>query len=513
MKKIKALTLLSSLALTMCLASCGGNGNGGASKADESTPAGSQTSTASSSQLEKIELTTEGSKTLHVGETLQIKSSVEGVTYKSSDEKVATVDQTGKVTATGLGTASISAEKEGYRKGSMSITVERNPASGKVEFEDADHVSADGWYSTSFFGMEFGNGSATPVTTNDDGTTYIGSFGEGDKETLKFTASKAEQAELLAYIGASSTVNVGEAMSAKFNGADLTIQGEITVDGYNTTWAEVSLGTVNLIQGENTLELTMLAGGLSLDYLEVYGSKDTTIATVAAPAKETIAITNTEESLSIEVGDTLQITSETTELTYLSSDETVATVDENGLVTGVATGQVKITAKKDGMYGARVTINVTPKKAVGEIQVEAETGVTEDGAIKATTPWSMGGGTPASGTTISTWPAGETLTVTFEATEAKEMKLYMTGKPKMNSSYQYEDMDLGAAMSLTFNTVDVSLTGKTLPAQTLSSGWGADYVQVELGTVNVTVGTNTIAMTAIEDGPELDYFSLKPITA
>ena len=89
----------------------------------------------------------------------------------------------------------------------------------------------------------------------------------------------------------------------------------------------------------------------------------------------------------------------------------------------------------------------------------------------------------------------------------------MTGKPKMNSSYQYEDMDLGAAMSLTFNTVDVSLTGKTLPAQTLSSGWGADYVQVELGTVNVTVGTNTIAMTAIEDGPELDYFSLKPITA
>ncbi len=125
----------------------------------------------------------------------------------------------------------------------------------------------------------------------------------------------------------------------------------------------------------------------------------------------------------------------------------------------------------------------------------------------------MGGGTPASGTTISTWPAGETLTVTFEATEAKEMKLYMTGKPRMNSSYQYEDMDLSTAVSLKFNTVDVSLAGKTLPAQALSSGWGVDYVQVELGTVNVTVGTNTIAMTAIEDGPELDYFSLKPIAA
>ena len=55
MKKIKALTLLSSLALTMCLASCGGGTtNSAESKAGESTPAGSQTSTASSSQLEKI---------------------------------------------------------------------------------------------------------------------------------------------------------------------------------------------------------------------------------------------------------------------------------------------------------------------------------------------------------------------------------------------------------------------------------------------------------------------------
>ena len=517
MKKIKALTLLSSLALTMCLASCGGGTtNSAESKAGESTPAGSQTSTASSSQLEKIELTTTGSKTIHIGETLQITSSVQGVTYKSSDEKVATVDQTGKVTAVAAGTATISAEKEGYRKGSMSVTVERNAPSGKVEFEIADHVSADGWYSTSFMGMEFGSGGPTPVTTNDDGTAYIGNFGVGDKETLKFTSTKAGEAELVAYVGANSALTLSEVMSAKFNNADFALSGAIETDGgYSTTWSEVSLGKVNLIQGENTLELTMIAGGLSLDYLNVYGPDGATVTGVPAAAKETIVITNAnaEKGLSIEVEGTLQITSATTGLTYVSSDETVATVSSTGLVTGVATGQVKITAKKDGMYGARVTINVTPKKAVGEIQVEAETGVTEDGAIKATTPWSMGGGTPASATTISTWPAGETLTVTFQATEAKSMKLYMTGKPKMNSSYQYEDMDLGAAVSLKFNNADVSLTGKTLPAQALSSGFGVDYVQVELGTVNVTVGTNTIAMTAIEDGPELDYFSLKPIAA
>ena len=512
MKKIKALTLLSSLALTMALASCGGpttTSAGGSGDAASATSAKSE-----SSAQEQIKLTAAGNKTtLTIGDTVEISSSVTGVTYASGDAKVATVDaSTGLVTAVGAGTTSISATKDGYRKGSISITVNRTAPSGKVEFEDADHVSADGWYSTSFMGMEFGGGGATPVTTGDDGTAYIGNFGEGDKETLKFTSSKAGEAELVAYVGASSTVNVAEAMSAKFNNTAITFTGEITVDGYTTTWEEISLGKVNLIQGENTLELTMLAGGLSLDYLNVYGPAGTTITTVAAPAKETIVITNDAENLSIEVGDTFQIASATTGLTYTSSDETVATVSTTGLVTGVATGQVKITVKKDGMYGARITINVTPKKAAGEIQVEAETGVTEDGAIKATSPWSMGGGTPASGTTISTWPAGETLTVTFTATQAMTMKLYMTAKPKMDmSSFSYTEMDLGAAMTLTFNSANVSLTGKTLPVETPSGGWGADYVQVELGTVNVQQGTNTIAMTAVEDGPELDYFSLKPI--
>ncbi|MCR5513874.1 MAG: Ig-like domain-containing protein [Bacilli bacterium] len=515
MKKTKTLALLSSLALGMMLASCGGGTQPDAPKSsEEGTPS---TSAAISSQQEKIKITAEGNKTtLIIGETVKLTSSVEGVTFASSDAKIVTVDPTtGVVTAVGAGSTTISATKDGYKKGTLSITVNRPAPSGKVEFEAADHYSADGWYATAFMGMEFGNGSATPVTTSEDGaTSYIGSFGAGDKETLKFTSSKAGEAELVAYIGAQQTVTVSEAMTAKFNGADLTLSGEITVDGYSLTWAEISLGKVNLVAGENTLELTMVSGGLSLDYLNVYGPAETTVTTVAAPAKETIVVTNeNRDNLSIEVGDTLQITSETTDLTYTVNDETVASVSETGLVTGLATGQVKITVRKDGMYSDRITINVTPKKAVGEIQVEAETGVTEDGAIKATAPWSMGGGTPASGTTISTWPAGETLTVTFEATEAKTMTLFMTGKPRMNSSYGYDDLDLSAAVSLKFNNADVSLTGKTLPAQPLSSGWGADYVQVELGTVNVTVGTNTIAMTAIEDGPELDYFSLKPIAA
>ena len=65
---------------------------------------------------EKIKVTLDGSdKTegeVEVEATLQLKASVEGGTWASSNEKVATVDQTGKVTAVAPGNANITVTKD-----------------------------------------------------------------------------------------------------------------------------------------------------------------------------------------------------------------------------------------------------------------------------------------------------------------------------------------------------------------------------------------------------------------
>lgn len=94
-----------------------------------------------SAQLEKITITAEGNKkTLIKGdtaETVKLTASVEGVTWASSKQDVATVDANGLVTAVGEGSTNITASRDGYRDGSISIKVELEKiqitASGETE--------------------------------------------------------------------------------------------------------------------------------------------------------------------------------------------------------------------------------------------------------------------------------------------------------------------------------------------------------------------------------------------
>lgn len=116
MKKRKILLPAATLALLLSfgLVACGGSGDGG------NTP-----TTTSKAQQEKINVAAVDNKTkLILGETVQLTSSVEGVTWSSSKEDVATVSATGLVTSVGKGSTTIKAVKEGYKDGSISITVD-----------------------------------------------------------------------------------------------------------------------------------------------------------------------------------------------------------------------------------------------------------------------------------------------------------------------------------------------------------------------------------------------------
>lgn len=74
-------------------------------------------------------------------------------------------------------------------------------------------------------------------------------------------------------------------------------------------------------------------------------------------------ITLTASSTTLKAKETLQLTSNVTGVTYSSSNPQVATVDANGLVTGVAAGSVTITATKDGCTDG--TINLTVRDQSG----------------------------------------------------------------------------------------------------------------------------------------------------
>ena len=223
-----AVGLLLSMGLTAC------NQPANNSQGNQST--NSQQST---QQKERITVTAAGDKkSLALNETVQLTAKVgeaalEGVTWESSDANVATVNN-GLVTAVGYGEATITAKKDGYNNGTIGITVPRPAASATFDLTTAaEHYSADGWWELPTGGMGFAMQTVNgwnPIAQNmswgqqeENPETFIGGFGVGDKETIKFAASKAEKAELMLNIGNSDEVNLEEIITIKLNGTAINL--------------------------------------------------------------------------------------------------------------------------------------------------------------------------------------------------------------------------------------------------------------------------------------------------
>jgi hypothetical protein len=114
---------LGALAVLLALTTVACNGGGQPSESGNKPTSSTQQST---SALPAIKVTAaDNKKTLEVDETVQLTADVEGVTWESSAAAVATVDDKGLVTAVGAGTAKITAKKDGYKEGSVSITVNK----------------------------------------------------------------------------------------------------------------------------------------------------------------------------------------------------------------------------------------------------------------------------------------------------------------------------------------------------------------------------------------------------
>lgn len=517
MKKAKTLLPLAALALALGLAACNGPQPGG----DESSAAPGTSVAASSVAKPKITVSAEGDKkTLIVEETVQLtakegETALTGVEWKSSNEAVATVDQTGKVTAVGPGDASISATKEGYNKGSISIKVNRPTPVAALHFEDADHYAADGWWGSAAEGWE-------PIYARTDGNASdqqcIAHLDAGDKETLTFTSSAAIKAELVIMMASSDGVtDMSTVMGVKLNNAEIAMTNKaLASTGDNNTFKEFSLGEQNLIAGDNVLELSFLASAPYIDDLMFYSKQQSTIAVKAAPAKERIEVQLEAEATGLKayIGEDTQITltkpTDTTGVTYASDKETVATVDETGKVHGVALGTANITIKKDGMYSTRVEVTVEKKVLAGEIRVEAESAA-DIGSFHSYTDKTSGiqnghsGGAYITGYDV-TGPF--TLNYTFTSPSAQQMTLVIAGAPHYQMT---EAFVFGVDGIVKLNNAVVPCPADGSAKFEPGSTMGGATVEVTIGTVDVLQGENTFAIEFPERAPALDCFRFLPI--
>ena len=461
-----------------------------------------------------ITITASGEKDILVGGTVTLTASEQGVTWSSSDASVATVNN-GVVTGVKLGSATIKASKDNFNDGSVVINVVRPAPTASLHWEEADHYSADGEWASSNDPYE------SPVYNRSSGNasdgTCIAHFGNGDKETLAFTSNVAVKAELVMTIASRSAIDdLSAVMAIKFNNADVALTGGFE-GGSSSEFAELSLGELDIIAGDNALEISFLSGSAPyIDDLNIYAASAATIAVKPAPVREKIEVENAE--LEVEAGKTVQIVvTKPTSLdgvTFTSSDETAATVDGTGLVTGVSLGTATIMVRKDGMSPARVTVQVKEVEQAGEIRLEAElaeevvAGTSNfmnltDGTSGITRPHSGGG--YISGYRVS---GEEPLTFKFTATDAQAGKYELS----VNGSAAYqatEDFMFATSTTITLNGNPVTINADAAIVAG-DGGMSAPRVDAILGEVTVVAGENTLVVTFNGRAPSLDFFRLVP---
>ena len=512
MKKRKILPFLAgSLLLTLGLAACGSNGgnNGGN---------GGATSSQVDGEEEKIVVTSaDNKKEIIVGETLQLSASVEGVSWSTRDTDFVSVSDTGLVTALKAGSAKITAKKDGYANGSITITINKAPekkADYELRLEEADHYDPDDFWGMSWGGTVMGPGDS-PVEDNsgatDDGTS-LGWLQTGCKETMRFTSNKAAQVEIGVTMAYNAAMNLEGVLSVKFNGQELSMAGlEVPApeeEGNYYEFHAVMFGKVNLIAGQNVLEIEMLAQGPNMDKVVINSEDKTlTITSVPAVAKERIVVENA--TVSIEEEGTAQIVTATTGVTYTSSNTEVATVSATGLITGVAAGSATITVSKEGMKDATVAVTVTRKAAplpAGAIVLEAEAAELGGAAQVESKDGASGG------QSVGYLSEGASLTFTATVAAAGTYSFKMNcGSGNANwSSWPNvtaeEQVLTDALMPVTVNGVAHSVEGVTIPGGRATAP--IDWYLVDLGDITLNAGANTIVFSFTAQGPNIDYILL-----
>lgn len=328
---------------------------------------------------------------LKVGESNQLSvvftpenTTDKSVTWASSDEAVATVDENGKVTAVAVSKAVITATTANGLKAECAITVVETPASGIVIDLEAMGITGDN------LEMRVGEVKAIsakvePETATDKSLTFESAdpaIASVDAEgNIKAHALGKTTITIKAASGVSATITVvvvetpAESITLNRNFAEINVSENVQLEA--TVLPETTSNKTVTWTSDNEAIATVDATGK----VTGVGAGTTTItATTANGLTATCEIKVNQPVTGIEidlgslgisgndlylyVGDSREIKVKFTpadasdkSLTFTSSNAAIAQIDANGVLTATAVGEATVTITAVG--GAEAELNVT----------------------------------------------------------------------------------------------------------------------------------------------------------
>ena len=365
------------------------------------------------------------------------------ITWKTSNESVATVDNSGLVKILGNGTAVITASLDkygiserctvtvGYKckkidveqseiyltKGStkyVPVTITPNNANiKKLDWKSSDSniVSVDGTYSS----------GAVRISAKNNGTaTLTGTTTDGSNISIKIKINVIIPIRsLTSYKSMKMDKGTSKSLEIEVGPTDAT--EKLTYESSNTQIATVDANGIVTAKSSGTVQITYKA--------KYYGIKGTAYVRVIAPL---ISVSLNTNKLTLEKGKTSQLSvsynpadATDKDITWMTSSSLVATVDSTGKVTANREGTAVITARASNGKTATCTVTV-PKTETQPVTptVVPITGVT----VSPTTVTIKKGASSSIKATITPNNTTQSKTITWSTSNSSIASVDSTGK-------------------------------------------------------------------------------------
>lgn len=326
-------------------------------------------------QLSKNELE------MKIGETEQLVATVlpetvehEPVTWESSDETVVTVANDGTVTALALGEATIT-----VKSGELTATCKVNVVKVPVHDIQLPGINDLGVY---FIGRSY---QLTAVVSPDNATDkdvkwdtdnhslatitedgILTCHSEGKVNVIAIAGGVTRKAEIQIKPVELTSITLSPEILKMVVGEECELN--IVISPTDATYQDIEwrIDNVELVSVENNKVKAIAAGETNV--WAYIGQKHSNPCKVQIRLPEVSSLTLSTQSLTLTKGETAQL-SVTIEpeivsdakIEWSSSNDDIATVDENGLITAVTAGDVIITAKS-GNVTATCNVTVEPLK-------------------------------------------------------------------------------------------------------------------------------------------------------